>query len=244
MNPNFILAVAVGGAIGSVLRYLVAIGSSRALGAGLPWGILIINITGSFLIGAFVGAGSVVLSIDALNCRYAGRAGGFIKNLMLSWVFWALHSAEFAGLTAIFAKIGIENVNSDIATFIRTIVGASDACRNSAGHLGCTAPLSPGFRFRRPYRERVPGHRRGAFLSYTPSHFVPCRTKQSQKLAPVLIDAKREQVRWLKRAMALFRYSRHCPSAPSIGLESVSRPQSDNLSERGPHGRKHFFSSP
>jgi len=45
-----------------------------------------------------------------------------MKNLMLSWVFWALLSAAFAALTAIFAKIGIENVNSDFATFIRTVV--------------------------------------------------------------------------------------------------------------------------
>jgi bacterial/archaeal transporter family protein len=39
-----------------------------------------------------------------------------------SWQFWAILSAVFAALTAIFAKIGIENVNSDFATFIRTIV--------------------------------------------------------------------------------------------------------------------------
>ena len=45
-----------------------------------------------------------------------------MKNLMLSWIFWALLSAGFAALTAIFAKIGIENVNSDFATFIRTMV--------------------------------------------------------------------------------------------------------------------------
>lgn len=45
-----------------------------------------------------------------------------MKNLTLSWAFWALLSAAFAALTAIFAKIGIENVNSDFATFVRTIV--------------------------------------------------------------------------------------------------------------------------
>ena len=39
-----------------------------------------------------------------------------------SWQFWAVLSAIFAALTAIFAKIGIENVNSDFATFIRTII--------------------------------------------------------------------------------------------------------------------------
>lgn len=40
----------------------------------------------------------------------------------LPWQFWAVMSAVFAALTAIFAKVGIENVNSDFATFIRTIV--------------------------------------------------------------------------------------------------------------------------
>ncbi|MBN9317727.1 MAG: EamA family transporter [Devosia sp.] len=39
-----------------------------------------------------------------------------------SWVFWALLSAVFASLTAIFAKIGIADIDSDFATLIRTIV--------------------------------------------------------------------------------------------------------------------------
>jgi transporter family protein len=39
-----------------------------------------------------------------------------------SWLAWALLSAIFAALTAVFAKVGVENVNSDLATFIRTIV--------------------------------------------------------------------------------------------------------------------------
>lgn len=38
------------------------------------------------------------------------------------WVAWALLSAFFAALTAIFAKVGVANINSDLATFIRTIV--------------------------------------------------------------------------------------------------------------------------
>ena len=45
-----------------------------------------------------------------------------MKAALASWQFWALLSAGFAALTAIFAKVGIENVNSDFATFIRTIV--------------------------------------------------------------------------------------------------------------------------
>ncbi len=39
-----------------------------------------------------------------------------------SWQFWAVLSALFAALTAIFAKIGVEQINADLATFIRTIV--------------------------------------------------------------------------------------------------------------------------
>jgi bacterial/archaeal transporter family protein len=39
-----------------------------------------------------------------------------------SWQIWALLSAAFAALTAIFAKVGVANVNSDYATFVRTIV--------------------------------------------------------------------------------------------------------------------------
>ncbi|MDH7794149.1 MULTISPECIES: EamA family transporter [unclassified Beijerinckia] len=39
-----------------------------------------------------------------------------------SWIIWALLSAGFAALTAIFAKVGVQNVNSDFATFIRTLV--------------------------------------------------------------------------------------------------------------------------
>lgn len=45
-----------------------------------------------------------------------------MRSLLSSWQVWALLSAAFAALTAIFAKVGIENVNSDFATFIRTIV--------------------------------------------------------------------------------------------------------------------------
>jgi len=39
-----------------------------------------------------------------------------------SWLFWALLSAVFAALTAIFAKVGLEGIDSDLATLIRTIV--------------------------------------------------------------------------------------------------------------------------
>ena len=38
------------------------------------------------------------------------------------WFYWALLSAVFAALTAIFAKIGIQGVDSDLATLVRTAI--------------------------------------------------------------------------------------------------------------------------
>jgi bacterial/archaeal transporter family protein len=39
-----------------------------------------------------------------------------------SWQVWAVLSAAFAALTAIFAKVGVEGINSDLATLIRTVI--------------------------------------------------------------------------------------------------------------------------
>jgi transporter family protein len=44
------------------------------------------------------------------------------STTLSSWQFWALLSAVFAALTAIFAKVGVDNVNPDFATFVRTII--------------------------------------------------------------------------------------------------------------------------
>jgi transporter family protein len=40
----------------------------------------------------------------------------------VSWLHWALLSALFAGLTAVLAKVGVKDVDSDLATAIRTVV--------------------------------------------------------------------------------------------------------------------------
>jgi len=39
-----------------------------------------------------------------------------------AWIMWALLSAAFAALTAVFAKIGLEGIDSDLATLVRTAV--------------------------------------------------------------------------------------------------------------------------
>jgi bacterial/archaeal transporter family protein len=56
--------------------------------------------------------------------RRPGReqTGEWRMSIRHSWVFFALGSALFAGLTAFFGKIGVAGINSNLATFIRTIV--------------------------------------------------------------------------------------------------------------------------
>jgi transporter family protein len=39
-----------------------------------------------------------------------------------SWLVWAMLSAGFAALTAIFAKVGVEDINPDLATLVRTVI--------------------------------------------------------------------------------------------------------------------------
>lgn len=46
--------VALGGAIGASLRYLVTVASARVFGIGFPYGTLMVNVAGSFLMGVLV----------------------------------------------------------------------------------------------------------------------------------------------------------------------------------------------
>ena len=45
-----------------------------------------------------------------------------MKSTLLGWPAWAALSAVFAALTAIFGKLGVEKINSDFATLIRTVI--------------------------------------------------------------------------------------------------------------------------
>jgi CrcB protein len=81
MSAASFLWVAVGGALGSVARYWLAILVAGLTGPYFPWGTLLINVLGSFLIGwfgAWTGAnGSVVVSPDIRVFVMVGICGGF-----------------------------------------------------------------------------------------------------------------------------------------------------------------------
>jgi CrcB protein len=57
VTPAALLLVALGGAAGSVLRYLVSVLAVSVLGAAFPWGTLAVNILGSAAIGVAAGTG-------------------------------------------------------------------------------------------------------------------------------------------------------------------------------------------
>ena len=59
---KMILAIAAGGAIGAVARYIAAAQIGHWLGTGFPWGILLVNIVGSFLMGVLVEAMTIAWS--------------------------------------------------------------------------------------------------------------------------------------------------------------------------------------
>jgi fluoride exporter len=54
-----ILLVAIGGAIGAVFRYLISIFMIQLLGSAFPFGTLLVNVLGSFLMGVVYGLGQI-----------------------------------------------------------------------------------------------------------------------------------------------------------------------------------------
>jgi CrcB protein len=79
LSIKFVALVALGGAIGSVARYLTGVGMLHVMGPGYPWGTLLVNIVGSFLMGLLVA--TLVLkttNIEPIRLFLAtGVLGGF-----------------------------------------------------------------------------------------------------------------------------------------------------------------------
>jgi len=74
-----LLLVCIGGALGSGARYLTAIWAASALGPAFPYGTLIVNLAGSFLIAFImhVGSATEMLSVDVRVMLTTGVMGGF-----------------------------------------------------------------------------------------------------------------------------------------------------------------------
>lgn len=76
MNFATVMAVAAGGAFGSVLRYLLSLAVHGVLGRGFPWGTLAVNVLGCFAMGVLF-----VLFLDRFENNTVMRAGILIGVL-------------------------------------------------------------------------------------------------------------------------------------------------------------------
>ena len=72
MNPLLFVGAALAGGVGAVLRYLVDLGVARLAGRRFPWGILLVNLSGSFALGVVTTA-----LPDAAFLLGAGLLGGY-----------------------------------------------------------------------------------------------------------------------------------------------------------------------
>lgn len=77
MNPGLFLLLSIAGGVGAVLRFIVDGLVRSALGARLPWGTALINVTGSFLLGLLTGLVTRGMPVEVLLVLGTGLLGGY-----------------------------------------------------------------------------------------------------------------------------------------------------------------------
>jgi len=79
MTPKLLLAVAAGGAVGSVARYVMMSATARLVGPGFPLGTLAVNLLGSFIMGVLVEAAALRWDMSEATrvLLFVGVLGGF-----------------------------------------------------------------------------------------------------------------------------------------------------------------------
>ncbi len=98
-----LLLVCAGGALGSGARYLVSTWATRTWGTGFPRGTLIVNVTGSLLLGivmGLAGGGRDPLSPEARLFLGAGIMGGYTTYSSFNYETLALAERGSVGLAA------------------------------------------------------------------------------------------------------------------------------------------------
>ena len=106
---NSMLIVAGGGALGAVARYLVYVAAGHLLGAGFPFGTLIVNIVGSFAMGALTEIMALVWSAsnEARLFLAVGFLGAFTTFSTFSLDFVVLYERGRWLLCALYVGVSM-----------------------------------------------------------------------------------------------------------------------------------------
>ena len=98
-----VLLVALGGALGSVARYGVGAAAAQLMGPAFPWGTLVVNLTGSFIIAAVmhVALTGTSISMEMRIFLTTGILGGFTTYSSFNYETLALVSSRAYGLAAL-----------------------------------------------------------------------------------------------------------------------------------------------
>ena len=101
---NLVLLAALGGALGSAARYLVNVGAGRLIGMAFPWGTLIVNVVGCFIMGVLIGLGAhrITLTNEARVFMMTGILGGFTTFSAFSADFMLLIERKNFGLATLY----------------------------------------------------------------------------------------------------------------------------------------------
>ena len=123
---NQLIAVALGGAFGAVVRFLVSTGLYQWLGRGFPYGTLVVNVVGSFLIGLLTEA--LILQRVAITLEYrAAILVGFIGAFTTFSTFSleTLYLIEQGSLTKAGLNIVVSVLGCLLAVWIGLLCGRS-----------------------------------------------------------------------------------------------------------------------
>lgn len=115
---NSIFAVAVGGAIGSVLRYLFNIEVTKTLGSGFPWGILFVNVIGCFVMGVIAESFALRFNVsqEVRSFIMTGIMGGFTTFSAFALDTGVLIERDAFGLAGLYVAASV--AGSILALFL------------------------------------------------------------------------------------------------------------------------------
>lgn len=99
-----VLLAALGGAIGSALRYLVNVASGHLFGVNFPWGTFAVNILGCFIMGLVVALGAHKFNMTSEMRVFiaTGLLGGFTTFSAFSLDFALLFERKELGLAGLY----------------------------------------------------------------------------------------------------------------------------------------------